>query len=53
MIRRIEELGDFSGSLKQLQYIVNSLVKEFGENATVEFDAGYNNVCVIVREHEK
>jgi|GEM_PF-6770370 len=48
MKKSIGELQDFKGSLKQLKYIVDNLVKEFGENSLVEFDAGYNNVDVIV-----
>ena len=51
--RTIEELQDFKGSLKQLKYIVDSLNREFGENSIVEFDAGYNNVDVILFENEK
>lgn len=52
MGRNIEELDDFEGSLKQLKYIVDSLVIEFGENSIVKFDAGYNNVNVIIDNHE-
>ena len=46
----IPELQDFKGSLKQLKYVVDSLVKEFGENSLVEFDAGHNNVDVIIEK---
>lgn len=44
MKRNIEELGDFKGSLKQLKYIVDNLIQEFGEDKIIEFDAGYNNI---------
>ena len=52
MKKSIEELQDFRGSLKQLKYIVDNLVREFGENKLIEFDAGYNNVDVKIFEDE-
>lgn len=48
MKKSIEELQDFRGSLKQLKYIIDNLVREFGEDSVIEFDAGYNNVGVKI-----
>lgn len=52
MKKSIEELQDFRGSLKQLKYIIDNLVQEFGEDSIIEFDAGYNNVDVKIYENK-
>lgn len=44
----ISELCDYHGSLGELNKIVESLVKKHGEDAMIEFDAGYNNIIVNV-----
>lgn len=44
----ISELCDYHGSLRDLNKIVESLVKKHGEDAMIEFDAGYNNIIVNV-----
>ncbi|BCG50233.1 hypothetical protein [Ralstonia phage RP13] len=38
------ELGDFAGNLGQLQVVVQELVKKYGRDAIVKFDAGHNNI---------
>lgn len=44
-----KELGDFSGSLKELKENVDKLIKKYGEDSFVIFDAGYNNIdCKLV-----
>lgn len=46
-----KELGDFSGTLKELKDNVESLIKLHGEHSYVNFDAGYNNIdCSLVTE---
>jgi len=45
----ISELQDFSGTIKEFKEIVDKLVVEYGEQSLVHFDAGHNNVDVIVQ----
>lgn len=44
----IPELQDFDGTLQKLSDIIFELKKEYGSDARVRFDAGYNNVDVII-----
>lgn len=44
----ILELGDFRGTLKDFKLKIDKLVETYGENSTIYFDAGYNNVDVVV-----
>lgn len=44
----VPALDDFKGRLAVLKEIVDSLILEHGDQATVEFDAGANNIAVNV-----
>jgi len=45
---RIEELQDFDSDLKSLRAIVDTLISIHGEDCPLYFDAGYNNVDVVI-----
>lgn len=45
----ISELGDFDGTLGEFKEIIDRLVVEYGQQSLISFDAGYNNVSVIVK----
>lgn len=44
----ISELQDFKGTLKEFKEVVDKLTVKYGEQSLVYFDAGYNNVDVII-----
>lgn len=44
----IDSLADYMGSLKDFQKIIQELILEYGEHSLIYFDAGYNNVSVII-----
>lgn len=44
----IESLSDFSGTLEELNEIITELIAEHGKKSIIYFDAGYNNVDVIL-----
>jgi hypothetical protein len=44
----IAELEDFKGTLKEFKQIVDKLTLEYGEQSLIYFDAGYNNVDVVI-----
>ena len=44
----IGELQDFSGTLEEFKEIVDKLVIDYGKQSLIHFDAGYNNINVIV-----
>ena len=46
--RTVIELGDFQGTLGELQSIVSNLIQEYGESAILTADAGHNNVEFIL-----
>ena len=46
--RTVTELGDFQGTLGELQTIVSNLIQEYGESAMLTADAGHNNVEFII-----
>ena len=46
--RTITELGDFQGTLGELQLIISNLIQEYGESAMLTADAGHNNVEFII-----
>lgn len=46
--RTIPELGDFQGTLGELQSIISNLIQEYGESAMLTADAGHNNVEFII-----
>lgn len=46
--RTVTELGDFQGTLGELQSIIANLIQEYGESAMLTTDAGYNNVEFII-----
>jgi hypothetical protein len=46
--RTVTELGDFQGTLGELQSIVSNLIQEYGESAMLTADAGHNNVEFII-----
>lgn len=46
-----DKLGDFKGTVSELEEIVKELRHTYGPNAVVEFNAGYNNIdCYIKYE---
>lgn len=45
---RINVLQDFNGSLRELREIVAALIADYGSDKTIYFDAGHNNVSVVV-----
>lgn len=47
---RVDELDDFSGALYALKNHVERLIHKYGPEARIYFDAGHNNVEVLV-EH--
>ena len=47
------DLSDYHGTLNDLQKKVGELVKTYGGEAFVRFDAGFNNVVVYVQEKLK
>jgi len=44
----VPQLQDFKGTLEELSRIINFLKEEYGEKSLVWFDAGYNNVDVVI-----
>ena len=46
--RTVTELGDFQGTLGELQSIISNLIQEYGESAMLTADAGHNNVEFII-----
>lgn len=44
----ISELGDFRGTLEEFKEILDKLIAEYGEQSLIYFDAGHNNVNVII-----
>ncbi len=46
--RTVTELGDFQGTLGELQSIIANLIQEYGESAMLTADAGHNNVEFII-----
>lgn len=46
--RTVTELGDFQGTLGELQSIISNLIQEYGESAMLTVDAGHNNVEFII-----
>jgi len=49
----IDELSDFRGTLGEFRRIVNRLIKKYGTESKIEFDAGYNNVEVLIQTEKK
>lgn len=49
----IKDLDDFGGTLKELQDIIQEAIKTYGEEQIVRFDAGANNVQVILLKEIK
>lgn len=44
-----DDLGDFTGSLRELKRRVDELIPIYGPEAIVEFNAGYNNIdCNVI-----
>ncbi|QIG65959.1 hypothetical protein phiOC_p317 [Ochrobactrum phage vB_OspM_OC] len=46
----VEGLGDFEGTLSELAEIVERAIIKYGGDQKVQFDAGYNNVDVILKK---
>lgn len=44
----VPQLQDFKGTLEELSRIVDFLKEEYGGESLVWFDAGHNNVDVII-----
>jgi hypothetical protein len=49
----VNELVDYSGTLDDLLLIIQNQIKIFGKDAPVYFDAGYNNVEVVITPQGK
>jgi len=49
-MKTIQELQDFRGTLKELNSIIQNMILNHGETTIVYFDAGNNNVDVIIEE---
>lgn len=47
-MKDIVELQDFGGTLGELRSIIQKYIDKYGEDTKVSFDAGYNNVSVIM-----
>lgn len=51
----VSDLTDFSDpsmTLAEWQDKINELIEEYGENATLEADAGYNNISMYIVEYK-
>ncbi len=48
-----EWCGDDPVSLEDLTKLIPQLQKKFGKRAIVRFDAGYNNVSVVIKPTKK
>lgn len=48
----VPDLQDYAGPLTEFSDILRNLILTHGPEARIEFDAGHNNVSVIVR-HQK
>lgn len=44
----VPQLQDFDGTLEELSRIINFLKEDYGGDSWVWFDAGHNNVDVII-----
>jgi len=44
----VESLGDYEGSLQQLQFIIEGLIEQYGGETIIKTDAGYNNVSFLL-----
>lgn len=44
----IPQLQDFNGTLEELSRIINFLKEDYGGDSRVWFNAGHNNVDVII-----
>lgn len=51
-MKTIDKLQDFRGTLYELDTIIQELIRDNGGYSVVYFDAGYNNVDVIIEENE-
>jgi hypothetical protein len=50
---KVNELGDFAGTIEELQEILNKLAEQYGKEAQIKVDAGYNNVDFLVKQNDK
>lgn len=48
MVKSIDELGDFRGTINELKRELTLLQVEYGGETLIYFDAGYNNVAVVI-----
>lgn len=44
----IDGLSDFKGTLHEFKNAINILIIDYGENSLISFDAGHNNVDIII-----
>ena len=47
-VTSVEELGDFDGTLGQLQSIISGLIQHYGKDTQIRVDAGHNNVEFVI-----
>lgn len=45
---KVDGLSDFEGTLCEFRNAIEILIKDYGENSLISFDAGYNNVDIII-----
>lgn len=44
---KLEELGDYNGSIDNIIKILKKYKKEYGGNTNIGFNAGHNNIDVF------
>ena len=52
MVKSINELQDFRGTINELKRELTLLQVEYGGETLIYFDAGYNNVDVVIETEE-
>jgi hypothetical protein len=49
----VNELSDFTGTMKELRDLIDRLTIKYGADAYIQFDAGSNNVsCYVATAHQ-
>lgn len=45
---KVDGLSDFKGTLREFKNAIEILITDYGENSLISFDAGHNNVDIII-----
>jgi hypothetical protein len=53
MVKSVDQLQDFKGTIEELSRIINFLKEDYGGDTLIYFDAGYNNVDVVIETKDK